>query len=92
MKKRIMIISISAFVMVALCVSVFAAFMFNKKINGKDNTTGDIEINDKWFVDYSDKDDYNLRTDTYYSLSSISLIESDSYNLTEDKKFQQTKR
>lgn len=91
MKKRIMIISISAFVMVALCVSVFAAFMFNKKINGKDNTTGDIEINDKWFVDYSDKDDYNLRTDTYYSLSSISLIESDSYNLTEDKKFQQTK-
>lgn len=66
MKKRIMIISISAFVMVALCVSVFAAFMFNKKINGKDNTTGDIEIVNQKYVNYalnnkvSQKDDNNI--------------------------------
>ena len=70
MKKRIIIISISAFVMVSLCISVFAAFIFNKNIDG-DATTGKIEIKEKFLYSYADPTYNSMRVDSVCNVEGI---------------------
>lgn len=91
MKKRIMIISISAFVMVALCVSVFAAFMFNKKINGKDNTTGDIEIVSKSYYNYAYSNNDSMRVDSICKIDGIEFSTTKKYETPTEEVFQSGK-
>ena len=91
MKKRIMIISIAAFVMVALCVSVFAAFMFNKKINGKDNTTGDIEIVSKSYYNYAYSNNDSMRVDSICKIDGIEFATTKKYETPTEEVFQSGK-
>lgn len=91
MKKRIMIISIAAFVMVALCVSVFAAFMFNKKINGKDNTTGDIEIVSKSYYNYAYSNNDSMRVDSICKIDGIEFVTTKKYETPTEEVFQSGK-
>lgn len=91
MKKRIMIISISAFVMVALCVSVFAAFMFNKKISGENNTTGDIEIVSKSFYNYSYYSNDSMRVDSICKIDGIEFATTKKYETPTEEVFQSGK-
>lgn len=91
MKKRIMIISISAFVMVALCVSVFAAFMFNKKISGEDNTTGDIKIVSKSFYNYAYSSNDSMRVDSICKIDGIEFATTKKYETPTEEVFQSGK-
>lgn len=87
MKKRIMIISISAVFMIALCFSVFAAFMFKKNIDGEGNT-GNIEIKDKLFYNYADSTSSDMRVDSVCNISGIEYITSKNYATPSEETFQ----
>ena len=91
MKKRIMIISISAFVMVALCVSVFAAFMFNKKISSENNTTGDIEIVSKSYYNYAYSNNDSMRVDSICKIDGIEFATTKKYETPTEEVFQSGK-
>ena len=89
-KKTIIIISSVLIFFLGIGI-VFGAYQFSKTATSSDITTGDITVNSKSFVNYSNTTGGSLRVDTIYSFPSISLNSTETYTKTNDKTFQQSK-
>ena len=89
MKKKKLIILVSILTMSLLCCVVFAAFVFERVINGTANT-GTIEIKNKYFYDYS-YGSSEMRVDSICKVNGIKYDTSITYSNPAETVFQSNK-